>query len=67
MKRKRLDQSRLSCNLGSTMRGVVKAPAGYFGALQLADSVRRRFQTPAGGGTRARPPLDLTPWARSQR
>ena len=50
MKRKRLDQSRLSRNLGSTIRGVVNAPAGYFGALQLADSVRRRFQTPAGGG-----------------
>ena len=42
MKRKRLDQSRLSRNLGSTIRGVVKAPAGYFGALHVAEEVRRR-------------------------
>jgi len=50
VKRKKLNQARLSRNLGSTIRGTVKAPAGYFGALQLAESVRRRFRTPAGGG-----------------
>lgn len=50
MKRKKLDHARLSRKLGSTIRGTVKGPAGYFGALQLAESVRRRFQTAAGGG-----------------
>lgn len=50
MKAKKLDQRRLSANLGSTIRGRVTAKAGYFGALQLAKSVKRRFRPPAGGG-----------------
>ena len=50
MKARRLDQDRLSRNLGSTIRGRVRAGGGYFGALQLAESVRRRFRPPAGGG-----------------
>jgi hypothetical protein len=50
MKAKGLDQKRLSANLGSTIRGRVTAKAGYFGALQLAESVRLQFSPPAGGG-----------------
>jgi hypothetical protein len=50
VKRRKLDQPQLARNLGSTIRGVVNAPAGYFGALQLAESVKQRFQTPARGG-----------------
>ena len=50
MKPKKLDQRKLSANLGSTIRGRVTASAGYFGALQLAESVTRRFRPPAGGG-----------------
>ena len=50
MKPKKLDQRRLSANLGSTIRGRVTAGAGHFGALELAESVRGRFRPPAGGG-----------------
>jgi len=50
MKPKKLDQRRLSANLGSTIRGRVTANAGYFGVLQLAESVTRRFRPPVGGG-----------------
>ena len=50
MKPKKLDHQRLSRNLGSTIRGRVTAGPGYFGALQLAESVRERFRPPAGGG-----------------
>ena len=50
MKPKKLDHERLSRNLGSTIRGPVPAGSGYFGALQLAESVRERFRPPAGGG-----------------
>ena len=55
MKPRRLDQRALARNLGSRVRGPVAARPGYFGALQLADEVRRRFKAPAGGG-RARDP-----------
>lgn len=50
MKARKLDHARLSRNLGSRIRGRVTAKAGYFGALQLAESVRRRFRPPVGGG-----------------
>lgn len=50
MKRKRLDQRALAGNLGSTIRGRVTAAPGYFGALELAGEVRRRFRPPATGG-----------------
>lgn len=50
MKARKIDQGQLSANLGSTIRGRVTVKAGYFGALQLAESVRRRFKPPAGGG-----------------
>jgi hypothetical protein len=55
MKAKGLDHVRLSRNLGSKIQGRVSAGAGFFGALQLAESVRRRFRPPASGG-RARDP-----------
>lgn len=50
MKSKKLDHHKLSANLGSRIRGRVTANAGYFGALQLAESVTRSFTPPAGGG-----------------
>jgi len=50
MKARKLDHRRLSANLGSTIRGRVTARAGYYGALQLAECVRRRFRPPARGG-----------------
>ncbi len=50
MKPRKIDHARLSRNLGSTIRGRATAKAGYFGALQLAEAVRRRFRPPAGGG-----------------
>jgi hypothetical protein len=55
MKTRKLDHETLARNLGSTVRGRVAAGAGYFGALQVAEEVRRRFTKPAGGG-RARDP-----------
>jgi hypothetical protein len=55
MKAKRIDHGRLARNLGATIRGRVSAGAGYFGALQVAEEVRRRFRHPQGGG-RARDP-----------
>ena len=50
MRPRKLDHARLSRHLGSTIRGRATAQAGYFGALQLAEAVRRRFRPPARGG-----------------
>ncbi len=50
MKSKKLDHHKLSANLGSRIRGRVTANTGYFGALQLAESVTRSFKPPVGGG-----------------
>lgn len=36
--------------LGGEVRGEVKATGGYFGVLDLAEEVARRFKVPAGGG-----------------
>lgn len=36
--------------LGGEIRGEVKATGGYFGVLDLAEEVARRFKVPAGGG-----------------
>jgi hypothetical protein len=55
MKPKKLDHAALAKNLRSVVRGRVGAQGGYFGALQVAEEVRRRFQRPSGGG-RARDP-----------
>jgi len=55
MKRPKINQARLAKNLGSVIRGRVTARSGYFGAVEVADEVRRRFKAPASGG-RARDP-----------
>ncbi len=55
MKARKIDHTQLSRGLGSTIRGRTSAKPGFFGALQLAESVRRRFRAPARGG-RARDP-----------
>lgn len=55
MKKRRIDQKRLARDLGSEIRGHVSAGGGYFGALQVAEEVRRHFQRPKHGG-RSRDP-----------
>lgn len=50
MKRRALDHAKLARNLVSQARGRVSAKSGYFGALELAAEVRRRFKSPASGG-----------------
>ncbi|HEY8150042.1 MAG TPA: hypothetical protein VIK51_14140 [Vicinamibacteria bacterium] len=55
MKRSKLSHARLAKNLGSRVAGSVRAGAGYFGALQVAEDVRRRFKAAPRGG-RARDP-----------
>jgi hypothetical protein len=55
MKRPKLSHARLAKNLGSRVSGRVRAGAGYFGALQVAEEVRHRFKAAPGGG-RARDP-----------
>jgi len=53
VKHSRIDHDRLAKSLG--FRGRVQATSGYFGALQVAEEVRRRFKPSVGGG-RARDP-----------
>jgi hypothetical protein len=55
MTRSRISHARLSRNLGSRVSGHVQAGGGYFGALHVAEEVRRRFKAAPGGG-RARDP-----------
>jgi hypothetical protein len=55
MTRAKISHARLARNLGSRVSGHVGAGAGYFGALQVAEEVRRRFKAAVGGG-RARDP-----------
>jgi hypothetical protein len=55
VKAKKIDHAALAKRLRSVVRGRVGAQSGYFGALQVAEEVRRRFQRPSGGG-RARDP-----------
>ena len=55
MRAKKIDHAALAKNLRSIVRGKVEARGGYFGALQVAEEVRRRFRRPTGGG-RARDP-----------
>jgi hypothetical protein len=50
VKRRSLDHAKLARNLGSQPRGRVPSKSGYFGALELAAEVRRRFKSPATGG-----------------
>ena len=53
--RSKISHTRLARNLGSRVSGHARAGAGYFGALQVAEGVRRRFRSAPGGG-RARDP-----------
>jgi hypothetical protein len=55
MMRSKISHARLARNLGSRVSGHARAGAGYFGALQVAEEVRRRFRSAPGGG-RARDP-----------
>ncbi len=45
-----LDMDKLARNLGAERVGKVTSTGGYFGAMQLAEEVVRRFRTPPGGG-----------------
>jgi hypothetical protein len=55
MTRAKISHARLARNLGAQVSGKVRSGAGYFGALQVAEEVRRRFKAAVGGG-RARDP-----------
>ncbi len=55
MTRAKISHARLARNLGSRVSGRLRAGAGYFGALLVAEDVRRRFKAAVGGG-RARDP-----------
>ena len=45
-----LDMERIAAELGAERRGTVPARGGYFGALQIAAEVARRFRAPPCGG-----------------
>ncbi len=49
MKRE-LDMDKIAQGLGAERVGKVRLSAGYFGAMQLAAEVARRFRTPPRGG-----------------
>ena len=53
--RSKISHARLARNLRSRVSGRVDAAGGYFGALQVAEEVRRRFKSAPSGG-RARDP-----------
>lgn len=55
MTRAKISHAQLAKNLRSRISGRVRPNAGYFGALQVAEDVRRRFK-PAVGGGRGRDP-----------
>lgn len=55
MTQSKISHARLARNLGSRVSGHPRADAGYFGALQVAEEVRRRFKSAPAGG-RARDP-----------
>ena len=55
MTRAKISHAHLAKNLRSRISGRVRPNAGYFGALQVAEDVRRRFK-PAVGGGRGRDP-----------
>jgi hypothetical protein len=50
MSHARISHARLAKNLRSRIAGRVRPGAGYFGALQVAEGVRRRFKAAVGGG-----------------
>ncbi len=53
--KKQLDMERIAKGLGGERVGRVKASGGYFGAVQLAGEVARRFRVPPGGGRATNP------------
>jgi hypothetical protein len=46
----RLDMDKIARGLGAERRGKIRAPGGYFGALQLLANIEGRFHVPPGGG-----------------
>ena len=58
MKKGKLEHAALAKNLGSVVRGNTTASAGYFGALQVAEEVRRRLRRPKRRRPSTRPALD---------
>ncbi len=48
--RQELDMDKIADGIGAKRLGKVKASGGYFGAMELAAEVARRFRAPAGGG-----------------
>ena len=47
---RQLDMDKIAEGLGAKRVGKVRSSAGYFGAMQLASEVARRFRVPPGGG-----------------
>ena len=45
-----LNLDKIARGLGAERRGPIAAQGGYFGAVQLAEEVKNRFQRPPGGG-----------------
>jgi putative toxin-antitoxin system antitoxin component (TIGR02293 family) len=50
MKHRRIDEGKLANKRGSKAERTATTRPGYFGAVELAQEVRRRFKTPATGG-----------------
>ncbi len=47
-----LDIDKIAKGVGGKRVGKVESSSGYFGAMQLAAEVTRRFKVPHGGGRR---------------
>ena len=47
---RQLDMDKIAEGLGAERVGKVRSSPGYFGAMQLASEVARRFRVPPGGG-----------------
>ncbi len=45
-----LEMDKIAEGIGGQRKGKVKTTGGYFGAMQLAAEVARRFRVPTGGG-----------------
>jgi hypothetical protein len=50
-----LNMNKIARALGGERLGKVHASGGFFGGLQLAAEIERRFRSPAGGGRRTNP------------
>jgi hypothetical protein len=53
----KLNPKTIAGRLGAEHRGRVSVTGGYFGALQLAAEVQRRFRTPTSGGRATDPTM----------